>query len=72
MNAEEARQFKARWQIVNDFTAEEARHAAPALKLRQLALMYEAGQSLGWADASAQGEAEVLDRWRRLRELLHV
>ncbi|MDT7604705.1 MAG: hypothetical protein QOF61_2702 [Acidobacteriota bacterium] len=68
MNKEEALQFKARWQAVNDMTAREVREATPASKLQQLALMYEAGQVLGWADGLSAGEEEVRERWRRLRE----
>jgi flagellar biosynthesis/type III secretory pathway protein FliH len=72
MNKEEARQFKARWRAVNDKTAREARDASPATKLQQLALMYEAGQTLGWADGLKAGEEEVRERWRRLREFYRV
>ena len=68
MTGEEARQFKARWKLVNEMTAEETRNATISLKLRQLALMYEAGQTFGWADALKEGEEEVRERWRRLRE----
>lgn len=68
MTGEEARQFKARWKLVNDFTAEEARRTPPEVKLRQLALMYEAAQTLGWAASLREGEEEVRERWRRLRE----
>lgn len=71
MTVEEMRQFKARWKIVNDFTAGEARDAPPAIKLRQLALMYEAGQAFGWAGVPRKGEAEVRERWRRLREMVN-
>jgi hypothetical protein len=67
MTKEEARQFKARWKLVNDFTAEEARRTPPEVKLRQAALLYEFGQALGWPDDSEE-VAEVRERWRRLRE----
>ena len=72
MEAEEARQFKARWQAVNAHVIDEARRASPSDKLRQLALMYEARQALGWADARAAGEDEVRARWRRLRDIYHA
>ncbi|HEX7997403.1 MAG TPA: hypothetical protein VF528_03215 [Pyrinomonadaceae bacterium] len=72
MTKEEALQFKARWRMVDDFNAEEARRAPLSLKLHQLALMYEAAQVFGWAAALKKGEEEVRERWRRLKELYHV
>lgn len=68
MNKDEARQFKARWQLANGVILEEARHTPASLKLQQLAALYEAGQSLGWADALKEGEEEVRERWRRLKD----
>lgn len=68
MTKREALEFKARWKMVNDFTAGEARRTPAALKLRQLALMYEAAQKFGWAEALREGEDAVRERWRRLRE----
>lgn len=70
MTKEEALRFKSRWEVVNEFTAEEARRAPATLKLRQIALMYEAAQTFGWADALAEGEDAVRERWRRLRDTL--
>jgi hypothetical protein len=68
MNREDALKYKARWRMVNERTAREAREMPPAVKLGQLALMYEAAQQLGWADRLRAGEEEVRERWRRLRE----
>ena len=72
MSSEEAREFKARWRLVNDFTDEEARLTSPVVKLRQVALLYETAQAFGWADALREGEDEVYERWRRLKELCGV
>ncbi|MGA9995517.1 MAG: hypothetical protein WBP93_08890 [Pyrinomonadaceae bacterium] len=72
MTKDEAREYEMRWRIVNSFLAEEARHLSISDKLRQLALMYEAGQMLGWDSALKEGEAEVRERWRFLRERCHV
>ena len=72
MTKEEARRFKARWKLVNDFTADEARRTPPETKLRQTALLYEAAQTFGWAEALREGEAEVRERWRLLKELYRV
>ncbi|HEV3468210.1 MAG TPA: hypothetical protein VG148_02740 [Pyrinomonadaceae bacterium] len=72
MDREEARQFKARWRLVNEYTAEEARAAPAALKLRQLSVMCEAARGFNWGDALRAGEEEVRERWRRLRETYHA
>lgn len=72
MTKEEARQFKERWRLVNEVTIEEARRTPVSVRLQQLVLMYEAGQTLGWDKALKEGEDEVRERWRRLKEKLHV
>ena len=72
MTKEEALQFKERWKLVNDFTDEEARLTPPDVKLRQVALLYEAAQAFGWAEALREGEDEVHERWRRLKEFYGV
>jgi hypothetical protein len=72
MTKEEARQFKERWRLVNEVTIEEARRTPVSIKLQQLTLMYEAGQTLGWTEALKAGEDEVRERWRRLKEKLDV
>lgn len=72
MTKEEAGQFKERWKLVNDFTDEEARRAPPEVRLRQTALLYEAAQTFGWAEALREGEEDVRELWRRLKELYQV
>jgi len=72
MTKEQARQFKERWELVNKVTIEEVRRTPVAVKLQQLALMYEAGQVLGWAGRLREGEDEVRERWRRLKEKFHA
>ena len=70
MTKEEAQQFKARWKLANDAVIEEARRTPASVKLHQLALMYEAGQMLGWDDKLKEGKEEVRERWCLLREKL--
>lgn len=72
MTKDEARAFKSRWELVNRVTAEETRRTPVEIKLRQLAQMYEAGQALGWAGGLKDGEEEVRERWRRLREFYNA
>ena len=38
------------------------------LKFRQLAALMASAKQLGWNEALAEGEAEVRDRWMRLRK----
>lgn len=72
MTKDEAREYRMRWTVVNSFLTEEARRVSFSDKLRQLALMYEAGQALGWERALKEDEEEVRERWRCLRERCHV
>ena len=72
LTAEEAREFKSRWEAVNRVTAEEVRRTPVEEKLRQLALMHEAGQALGWGDPARRDEARVRARWVRLKESAHA
>lgn len=71
MTKEEAILFKQRWQLVNDHVNEEVRRMPVSVKLQQLAVMFAAGQSLGWADKQREGETEVRERWVRLKERAH-
>ncbi len=72
MTKEEAREFKERWRLVNEATIEEARNTPPSVKLQQLALMYEAAKRFGWIEKLREGEEEVHERWRLLKERMHV
>jgi hypothetical protein len=71
MTKEEAQEFKQRWRLVNDRVNEEVRHTPVSVKLQQLAIMFAAGQELGWADKQRGGEQEVRVRWVRLKEKTH-
>ncbi|HEX8070081.1 MAG TPA: hypothetical protein VF546_09035 [Pyrinomonadaceae bacterium] len=72
MTREEALAYKTRWRLVNEAHAAEIRRTPVALKLQQLALMYEAAHALGWQAQLRAGEAEVRERWRRLKEKLYA
>jgi hypothetical protein len=72
MTKDEARLFKQRWQLVNDRVIEEVRETPITVKLQQLAIMFAAGQALGWADKQKRGEEEVRARRARLKERAHV
>ncbi len=72
ISKEEARQFKERWRLMDEAMEDEARRTTLALKLHQLALMYEAGVALGWTESLREDEDEVRERWRRLKEKFNV
>jgi len=72
LTKEEAIQFRERWRLVNERTAQEVRDTSPAEKLRETAIMFEAAHDLGWVDQLAQGEEEVRARWILLKERLGV
>ena len=66
MTKEEALAFKERWRVVNEFTNEEARRRPVAERLRDLEILYQFGQQIGWANRD--DDQEVRARWNRLRE----
>ncbi|MBI1762578.1 MAG: hypothetical protein HYR56_14185 [Acidobacteria bacterium] len=68
MTKEEALAFKERWRLVNEFINEEIRQTPPAVKLRQLATLFQFGRAMGWEEKLRQGEEEAQARWRRLQE----
>ncbi len=67
MTREEARLFKARWQLVNERIDEEIRQTSVTTKLRQLTSLYHTAQSMGWLEEMKRDEEEVRLRWQRLR-----
>lgn len=68
----QARAFRKRWQLVNAAEVEELRKTSLAEKFRQTAALMASGRDLGWGDDFDSGEAEVWDRWRRLRQAYDV
>lgn len=68
MDKQQAIDFRERWQLVNAKLAEEARTTPVEIKLRQLAVMVEAAHALGWTEKLREGEEELRERWRRLKE----
>ncbi len=63
----EARAFRTRWETVNAAERTELRATPLEHKLRQLAALMASVEPLGWTKALAAEEAEVRDRWNRLR-----
>jgi hypothetical protein len=65
----EARAFRARWELVNVAEQREVQSTPLDHKLRQLAALMASADAMGWTDALASEEAEVRDRWNRLRAI---
>lgn len=68
MTREEAEAFKTRWREVNELTDEELRRLTVEEKLRRLRGLFCTARALGWEERLREGEDEVRDRWRRLKE----
>ena len=67
----DAQAFAERWRLASDAEVDELRATHVAVKFRQLAALMASVASLGWSDGLTEGEAEVRERWRRLRERYH-
>lgn len=66
----EARRYRKRWQAVNAAERRELRATPIKLKFLQLAALMASAKKLGWDRSLAAEEAEVRDRWSRLRKSL--
>ncbi len=63
----EARAFRERWQRVNAREQEELRSTGLDVKWQQFNTLLGWARQLGWADDLGEGEAQVRQRWARLR-----
>lgn len=68
MTKAEARAFRERWRLVNAREEEELRSASPDLRWQQFLTLLEWAHQFGWTEALSEGEAEVRERWARLRK----
>jgi hypothetical protein len=68
MTKSQAQAFRRRWRRVNELEKKELRQASVELKFRQLAALMASARQFGWEEALREGEAEVRDRWMRLRK----
>jgi hypothetical protein len=72
MTKSEGKAFLRRWRLVNTREIKDLRHTPLEVKLRQLAALMASVNQLGWTEALREGEAEVRDRWQRLRKAYGV
>lgn len=59
-----------RWKSINEAEIEESRRTPVEVKLRQLDSLMRSVDALGWRKGLEEGEAEVRERWNRLRKVL--
>jgi hypothetical protein len=64
----EASAFRERWRRVNAREEEELRSTSVEVKLQQFNTLLGWAHQFGWAAALSEGEAEVRQRWARLRK----
>jgi hypothetical protein len=64
----EARAFRRRWRRVNAHEEQELRSSSCEVRWRQFNTLLAWAHQFGWAAALGEGEAEVRQRWARLRK----
>jgi hypothetical protein len=72
MTREQALAFVNRWRLVNDFLAKEIRATLPEVRFSQLRTMVATAHSLRRPGSGLEEESATWERWRLLKELLHV
>ena len=68
----EARAFKQRWAAVNAAERQELAATLVAQKFRQSEALLASARHLGWTEAPAEDEGEVLEHWTRLRRIFYA
>ena len=64
----EAQAFKKRWERVNAREVEEMRSTSIEVKWLQFNTLLRWAYEFGWTEALAEGDAEVRERWMRIRK----
>jgi hypothetical protein len=64
----EARAFRRRWQRADAREEEELRSTCLEVKWQQFNTLLGWAHGFGWTAALGEGEAEVRERWARLRK----
>lgn len=64
----EAHAFRERWRLVNTREIEELRSATPEMRWKQFLTLLAWAREFGWEESLREGEAEVRERWARLRK----
>ena len=66
----EAKAFQERWRLVTAREEEELRTTSLDVKWQQLNTLLQWAHQFGWTETLKEGEAEVRERWARLRKVL--
>ena len=69
MTKEEAVRFKNQWDLANQARIEEVRRMTMIEKIKDLEMLFELGEKLGW---SASTREKGWESWRRLKDLANV
>ena len=72
MTKDEALQYKQRWQLANDFIAEEIRTTRPEVRFQQLRTMIATAHRRQLDPAADAEKAAVHERWRLIKERFHA
>jgi hypothetical protein len=64
----ETRAFRDRWRRVNRREEEELRSTSLEIRLQQFNTLLGWAHAFGWMAALGAGEAEVRERWARVRK----
>jgi hypothetical protein len=67
MDSDELRDWMARWEIVNQYTIEEARALTPEEKFRKLEVLAASADLFPRTAADAEDDLRVRELWMRLR-----
>lgn len=71
MTTEEAREFKERWRLANNFIAEEVRNTPAEIKLQQLITLFNSSGLFRQIDDPTEDD-NVRARWCRIKAKLHA
>jgi hypothetical protein len=68
MTKEEAQAWRERWRAVNAFEREETRRKSRELRLQECMELSGWARAMGWLGTRRDGQEQVWERWRRLKE----
>lgn len=69
MDRDEVRAWKARWEIVNQHTIEEARALTPEQRFRKLEMLYASASLFPRTAIDEEDDRRVRELWMRLHGL---
>jgi hypothetical protein len=68
MTKAEAKAWRERWHLVNEFQREELRRTPVGVKVRQLAAMMDMAHALDWQTSTPAELERVRARWCQLKK----